>query len=71
MILNIAANFFLKSTSSLALLSTLEEIGSIDPQVALALLRLCSGFCKLIHIATVTPYLECHAVLRHGYSPLL
>ena len=36
-------------------LSTLEEIGSLDPQVALALLHLCSGFCKLIHIARVTP----------------
>ncbi|KAL5509137.1 hypothetical protein EMCRGX_G004447 [Ephydatia muelleri] len=41
--------------SALALLSTLEKIGSIDPQVALALLRLCSGFSKLIHIARVTP----------------
>ena len=41
--------------SALALLSTLEKIGSIDPQVALALLCLCSGFCKLIHIARVTP----------------
>ena len=41
--------------AALALLSTLEEIGSLDPQVALALLCLCSGFCKLIHIARVTP----------------
>ncbi|KAL5464081.1 hypothetical protein EMCRGX_G033041 [Ephydatia muelleri] len=44
-----------KHQSTLALLFTLEEIGSIDPQVALALLHLCSGFCKLIHIANVTP----------------
>ena len=44
-----------KHQAALALLSTLEEIGSLDPQVALALLRLCSGFFKLIHIAMVTP----------------
>ena len=44
-----------KHQAALAFLSTLEEIGSLDPQVALALLRLCSGFCKLIHIARVTP----------------
>ncbi|KAL5475730.1 hypothetical protein EMCRGX_G025580 [Ephydatia muelleri] len=44
-----------KHQAALALLSTLEEIGSLDPQVALALLHLCSGFCKLIHIARVTP----------------
>ena len=47
--------FSKKHQSALALLFTLEEIGSIDPQVALALLHLCSGFCKLIHIANVTP----------------
>ena len=46
--------FSKKHWSALALLSTLEESGSIDPQVALALLCLCSGFCKLIHIARVT-----------------
>ena len=33
-----------KHQAALALLSTLEEIGSLDPKVALALLRLCSGF---------------------------
>ena len=36
--------FSRKHQAALALLSTLEEIGSLDPQVALALLRLCSGF---------------------------
>ena len=53
MILNIFISR--KHQAALALLSTLEEIGSLDPQVALALLHLCSGFCKLIHIARVTP----------------
>ncbi|KAL5457740.1 hypothetical protein EMCRGX_G035030 [Ephydatia muelleri] len=31
------------------------ELFSVDPQVALALLRLCSSFCKLAHIARTTP----------------
>ena len=44
-----------KHQAALDLLSTLEEIGSLDPQVALALLCLCFVFCKLIHIARVTP----------------
>ena len=38
-----------------ALLSSLEEIGSIDPHVAFTLLRQCAGFCKLSHLARVTP----------------
>ena len=29
----------------------LEEVGSHDPQVALMLLRTCSSFCKLAHLA--------------------
>ena len=33
----------------------LEEVGSQDPQVALMLLRTCSGFCKLAHLARATP----------------
>ena len=36
-------------------MSTIHDLGSIDPQVALALLRLCSSFCKLAHIARATP----------------
>ena len=32
------------------LLSKLEEVASIDPQVALILLRLCAGFCKMVHV---------------------
>lgn len=55
-----------KDQGALALLSTLEEIGSLDPQVALALLCLCSGFCKLIHIARVTPpHLILNAMQRY------
>ena len=37
------------------LLSQLEDVGSMDPQVALLLLRQCGGFCKLVHLAKSTP----------------
>ena len=33
----------------------LEEVDPHDPQVALMLLRTCSGFCKLAHLARATP----------------
>ena len=35
--------------------SQLEEVGLIDPQVALILLRLCGAFCKLVHLTHATP----------------
>ena len=47
--------FASKHQAALALLSTINDLGCIDPQVALALLRLCSSFCKLAHIARTTP----------------
>ena len=37
------------------LLDKLEEVGAIDPQVALTLIRLCGGFCRLNHLARATP----------------
>ncbi|KAL5503093.1 hypothetical protein EMCRGX_G009995 [Ephydatia muelleri] len=37
------------------LLSLLEEVGIVDPQAALILLRLCGAFCKLVHLARATP----------------
>ena len=37
------------------LILQLEEVGVHDPQVALILLRTCSGFCKLAHLAWATP----------------
>ena len=37
------------------LLSKLEEVASIDPQVALILVHLCGGFCKMVHVARTTP----------------
>ncbi|KAL5475538.1 hypothetical protein EMCRGX_G025366 [Ephydatia muelleri] len=47
--------FASKHQAALALLSTINDLGCKDPQVALALLRLCSSFCKLAHIARTTP----------------
>ena len=40
-----------KHQAALALLLTINDLGSLDPQVALVLLHLCSSFCKLAHIA--------------------
>ena len=37
------------------LLKRLEDVGQVDPQVALVLLRLCSGYCKLVHLARAIP----------------
>ena len=36
-------------------LSQIEEVGSVDPQVALLLLRMCGAFCKMVHLARSTP----------------
>ncbi|KAL5499522.1 hypothetical protein EMCRGX_G010956 [Ephydatia muelleri] len=44
-----------KCVESRMLLDKLEEVGAIDPQVALTLIRLCGGFCRLNHLARVTP----------------
>ena len=44
-----------KRMEARALLSQLEQLGVLDPQVALVLLRLCGGFCKLVHLARSTP----------------
>ena len=44
-----------KRAGSRALLDKLEEVGAIDPHVALTLIRLCGGFCRLNHLARATP----------------
>ena len=33
----------------------LEDVGSVDPQVALLLLRQCGSFYKMVHLARSTP----------------
>ena len=35
----------------------LTQLSSVDPQIALLLLRQCMGFCKLVHMARSTPSL--------------
>ena len=40
---------------ALTLLSTINDVGSVDPKVALVLLHLCSSFCKHAHIARAMP----------------
>ena len=45
----------IKRMEARALLSQLEQVGVLDPPVALVLLRLFGGFCKLIHLARSTP----------------
>ena len=37
------------------MLELLKEVGSVDTQVALLLLRQCGGFCQMVHIAKCTP----------------
>ena len=50
------ANFIAsKRLDVVKLLSKLVEVASIDPQVALILLRVCGSFCKLVHLARATP----------------
>ena len=50
------ANFISSKRQQAArLLSRLEGDARIDPQVALLLLRICAGFCKLVHLARTTP----------------
>ena len=44
-----------KRANASKLLAQIEQVGSTDLQVALLLLRLCGGFCKLVHISRSTP----------------
>ena len=44
-----------KHEAALALLSAIERIDTIDPQVALILLRSCASFFKLVNITRATP----------------
>ena len=44
-----------KRVEALKLLSRLQDVAVIDPQVAFTLLRVCSSFCRLAHIARSTP----------------
>eukprot|EP00731_Ephydatia_muelleri_P032462 Em0024g6a len=47
--------FAAKRVEFTKLLSMLEDVSVIDPQVAFNMLRLCSGFCKIVHLARSIP----------------
>ena len=47
--------FVAKCVEFTKLVSKLEDVSVIDPQVAFNMLRLCSGFCKIVHLARSTP----------------
>eukprot|EP00731_Ephydatia_muelleri_P023348 Em0015g931a len=44
-----------KRVEALKLLSRLQDVAVIDPQVAFTLLHVCGSFCRLAHIARSTP----------------
>ena len=46
------------------LLKRLDDVGQVDPQVALVLLRLCGGYCKLVHLAHAVPPSFSQSVLQ-------
>ena len=50
-----ASHIASKRTEVMKLLSRLVEVACFDPQVALILLRMCGGYCKLVHLARATP----------------
>ena len=49
------SNVLKKHAEAKCLLTQLEDVGVVDPQVVLILLRLCGSFCKLVHLARATP----------------
>ena len=51
----IAGFFANKRAQVLKLLSRLEDVSAIDPQVGINLLRLCSSYCRMGHLARLTP----------------
>ena len=54
-----------KRSEASFLLKRLEDVGQVDPQVALVLLRLCGGgYCKLVHLACAVPPSFSQSVLQ-------
>ena len=58
-----------KQSEASKLLKELEAVGSIDPQVALLLLRQCGSFCRLVHLARNTPPLLCLMIVCNNAFP--
>ena len=53
-----------KRLEAQSLLSRLDDVGLIDTQVTLTLLRMCGGFCRLVHLARTTPSSLSRAALQ-------
>ena len=56
-----------KRVEALKLLSKLDNVAIIDPQVVFNLLRVCGSFCRLAHIAWSTPPACRHPSLSHHW----
>ena len=53
-----------KRSEAGVLLKRLDDVGQVDPQVATVLLRLCGGYCKLVHLACAVPPSFSQSVLQ-------
>ena len=53
-----------KRSEAGVLLKRLDNAGQVDPQVALVLLWLCGGYCKLVHLACAVPPSFSQSVLQ-------
>ena len=53
-----------KRSEASFLLKRLEDVGQVDPRVALVFLRLCGGYCKLVHLARAIPPSFSQSVLQ-------
>ena len=56
---------FLRNVLRAVLLSAIVDVSVVDLHVSLSLLRICGGFCKLIHLARATPPSLCVDSLKH------
>ena len=46
------------------LLKALVDVSTVDLHVAFSLLRMCGGYCKLVHLARATPPSHCADYLK-------
>ena len=53
-----------KCAFSKTLLEALVDVSAIELHVAFTLLRMCGGFCKLVHLARTTPPSHCTDSLK-------
>ena len=46
------------------LLRAISDVAAVDLHVAISLLRMCGGYCKLVHLARTTPTILCEDSLK-------